>query len=270
MADLNHYVIRGGTSGHERLKLLSRVMHESASALLDRVGIEQGMVCLDVGSGSGDVTYELARRVGPGGRAVGADIDTTKIELARAEAQALDISNVEFCMMDVRECPGESEFDVVHARFLLTHLSDPAGAVDTFYEYLKPGGVVAVQDIDFTGLFVYPESSAFRRYHELYCQAVRKRGGDPDIGPRLPLLLKDAGFEDVEVTALQPIGWRGEVKMINALTMENIADACLQEQLATREEIDQIVRDLYEFAADENTIAGTPRIVQSWGRKPGR
>ena len=50
--------------------------------------------------------------------------------------------------------------------------------------------------------------------------------------------------------------------------MENIADAVIADQLATGEEIDQIVRELYEYAADPMTIAGTPRIVQVWGRKP--
>jgi hypothetical protein len=42
----------------------------------------------------------------------------------------------------------------------------------------------------------------------------------------------------------------------------------LEEGLATRVEIDDVVRALYEFAADENTIAGMPRVVQAWGRRP--
>ena len=265
--DLKHYAIRGGMQGRERLKLLSRVMHESTAALFERVGIAAGMTCLDIGCGSGDVTLELARRVGPKGRAVGADIDSTKLDLCRADATNLSVSNVEYRSIDIRERPERPEFDVVHARFLLTHLSDPAGAVNAFYDHLKPGGLVIVQDIDFTGLFVYPDSHAFRRYHELYCTAVRNRGGDPDIGPRLPLLLKERGFADIKVNVTQPVGCEGEVKVINALTMENIGDAVLADELATREEIDEIVRELYEYAADPKTIAGTPRIVQAWGRK---
>ena len=267
MADLKHYVIRGGVKGHERLKILSRVMHPSTAALFDQAGVAAGMNCLDIGCGSGDVTMELARRVGPDGRVVGADIDAIKIDLARAEAQMFDLTNVEFRMLDIRERPSTAEFDVVHARFLLTHLSDPASAVDAFYHHLKPGGLVMVQDIDFTGSFVYPESHAFRRFHELYCQAVRGRGGDPDIGPRLPLLLINRGFENVNVTTTQPIGLQGEVKVMNALTMENIADAVLEDKLATREEIDEIVSELYAYADNPHTIAGAPRIVQAWGWK---
>lgn len=267
-ANLQHYVIRGGVEGRERLKMLSRVMHESTAAVFDRAGVAEGMKCLDIGCGSGDVTLELARRVGPSGKAVGADIDSTKLDLCRTEAQQLNVDNIEFRTIDIRERQDGAEFDVVHARFLLTHLSDPAGAVDAFHHLLKPGGLAILQDIDFSGHFVYPESRPFRRYTELYSLAVRKRGGDPDIGPRLPLLLKERGFADVKVNVAQPVGFEGEVKVINALTMENIADAVMQEQLATREEIDQIVRELYDYAASPMTIAGTPRIVQAWGRKP--
>jgi hypothetical protein len=42
----------------------------------------------------------------------------------------------------------------------------------------------------------------------------------------------------------------------------------IEDGLTTREEIDQIVRELYDFAADPTTLAGMPRIVQSWGRRP--
>jgi hypothetical protein len=49
--------------------------------------------------------------------------------------------------------------------------------------------------------------------------------------------------------------------------MESIADAVLEDKLASREEIDSIVRELYDYAANPATIAGTARVVQSWGRK---
>lgn len=268
MADSKHYVIRGGLEGRERLRVLARVMRESSSSLFDRLALSDGMACLDVGCGGGDVTLELARRVAPKGKAVGADIDEGKLEIARHEARQNGIANVEFRSVDIRDASGVPEFDVVYSRFLLTHLSDPAAAVGAFRRQLRPGGFLAVEDIDFSGHFAYPDSAAFRRYHELYCSVVRRRGGDPDIGPRLPLLLKECELEDVGVSVVQPIGTQGEVKLINPLTMENIADAVLEDGLATRAEIDAIVRELYEFAADPNTVAGVPRVVQAWGRRP--
>jgi 2-polyprenyl-3-methyl-5-hydroxy-6-metoxy-1,4-benzoquinol methylase len=65
---------------------------------------------------------------------------------------------MEFRLSDVREVSGAPEFDIVYARFLLTHLSDPADAVNAFHRHLRPGGLLAVEDIDFSGYFTYPES----------------------------------------------------------------------------------------------------------------
>jgi SAM-dependent methyltransferase len=206
--------------------------------------------------------------VAPNGTVVGVDFDETKVQLARAEAAEQGVSNVEFRVADVGEMSSLPQFDVVYVRFLLTHLSDPAKAATTLHDHVRPGGMLGVEDIDFSGHFTYPESPAFRRYHDLYCASVIRRGADPNIGPRLPAMLKHAGFENIGIHIVQPVGLEGEVKLLNPLTMENIADAVMADGLASREDIDDIVRQLYEFAADPTTLAGTPRIVQTWGRRP--
>src|SRR5262249_35260552 len=95
------YVIRGGTEGRGRLRVLSEVMAPSARALLAEVGIHAGAVCLDVGCGGGDVTRELARLSGPAGRVLGVDLDPVKVDIARAESAALGVSNVAFEACDV-------------------------------------------------------------------------------------------------------------------------------------------------------------------------
>src|SRR5262249_59206078 len=121
MSDRAHYACRGGLAGRERLRVLARVMQPSTAALFDRLGVRAGMTCLDVGCGGGDVTVELAHRVGPRGRVVGVDIDAAKLDLARQEAEALGLRNVEFRQADVRSETVGAEFDVVYARFLLSH-----------------------------------------------------------------------------------------------------------------------------------------------------
>jgi 2-polyprenyl-3-methyl-5-hydroxy-6-metoxy-1,4-benzoquinol methylase len=211
MADSTHYVIRGGLEGRERLRVLARVMRASSISLFDRLDLRDGLTCLDVGCGGGDATLELARSVAPRGRVIGVDIDEMKLEIARAETAQQGLRNVEFRLSDIREGSALGTlgtFDIVYARFLLTHLSDPASVVTAFYTHLRPGGRIGLEDIDFSGYFTYPESNAFRRYHELCCATVAQRGGDPNIGPRLPQLLKQGGFEDVGVAIAQPIATR--------------------------------------------------------------
>ncbi|MEP7365036.1 MAG: methyltransferase domain-containing protein [Acidobacteriota bacterium] len=249
------------------MRILSRVMQPTTHALLRRAEIQPGMSCLDIGCGGGDVAFDMARMVGPAGRVVGTDIDHEKLKLARHECSAHGLENVEFLFADITKSEIEEQFDLVHARFILTHLPDPAGALTRMSRALRPGGVIAVEDIDFRGYFCEPECPAFWRYVELYTETARRRGADANIGPRLPGLLAAAGFDDVQMNIVQPAGTTGEVKLVTPLTMENIADAVVAEGLATAEEIAGLVAELYKYARTDGTIGGAPRIVEAWGRK---
>jgi ubiquinone/menaquinone biosynthesis C-methylase UbiE len=261
------YIIRGGVEGRERLRILARVMRPTTLDLLNRAGMRAGMSCLEVGCGGGDLAFDMARLAGPEGWVLGTDIDQTKLEMARLEAAEQQLGNVEFRLADITQDAVEEKFDLIHARFILTHLRDPADALVRMRDALKPAGMMVVEDIDFQGYFCYPECAALRRYVELYTCTAAKRGCNANIGPSLPSLLADAGFESVHMNVVQPSGSAGEVKMISPLTMENIADAVVAEGLASRTEIDQLVTELYEFANTPGTVGCMPRVVEAWGWK---
>jgi len=268
MSSAEQYVIRGGIKGRERLRILGRVMASSSAALFDRLALRDGQVCIDVGCGGGDASLEIARRVAPRGRVVGMDLDEVKLQIAREEAALQNVPNVEFHHLDFRDHVADGAYDVVYARFLLTHLSDPTAALRAFFAYVKPGGTIAVEDIDFSGHFTYPPSHAAERYFELYRATVHRRGGDPDIGPKLPALLFDAGFDEVDVAVVQPVGLTGEAKLLNPLTLQGIADAVLADGLASKDELDHVIAELFSYAVNPRTVAGLPRVVQTWGRRP--
>jgi ubiquinone/menaquinone biosynthesis C-methylase UbiE len=267
MPSNSRYVIRGGVEGRERLRIIARVMQPATLEILRRAGLQPGMSCLEVACGGGDVAFDMARLVRPGGTVVATDIDETKLRLAREEAWQEQLTNIEFRLSDITRHEPEQEFDFVHARFLLTHLPDPAYALTRMWNALRPGGIIVIEDVDFRGHFCYPECAAVWRYVELYTETARKRGGDANIGPRLPSMLAAAGFESLEMTVVQPAGIEGDVKLITPVTMENIADAVVEEGLATREEVDRVIAELYEFANTQSAVIGLPRIVQVWGRR---
>jgi 2-polyprenyl-3-methyl-5-hydroxy-6-metoxy-1,4-benzoquinol methylase len=266
----NGYIIRGGTAGRERLCVLARAARPSTAALLDRVGLALGMRCLDVGSGGGDVTRELARRVAPDGSAVGIELDETKVALARGEADGDAIGNVEYRVGDILATELAPEYDAIYIRFLLTHLADPAAAISRIAAGLRPGGMLVVEDIEVSGSLCHPDSAAFERYLEVYGQTARARGFDPEIGPRLPGLLRQAGLAPVSVNVAQPAGigrdgFGRDVKLLSPLTLENIADAAIAEGVISRDELEEVLDELYRLAADPTTLITLPRIIQSWG-----
>jgi hypothetical protein len=159
-------------------------------------------------------------------------------------------------------------FDLVYARFLLTHLPDPSAALAAMLSVTVPGGIVVVEDIDFTGSFCWPENAAYARYVDLYSCSVQARGADPNIGLRLPELLRSAGLTNDAINVVQPAGITGESKLVTPITMENIADSVRAGGLADDAEIASVVRELYALAQDERTVMSLPRVVQAWGYVP--
>jgi SAM-dependent methyltransferase len=266
--DATHYVIRGGLAGRERLRLLARVMAPTTRALFEQVGVGPSSRCLDVGCGGGDVTTALAR-LAPDGFVVGADMDVTKLAVARKEAAEAGLVNIDYRAANVMDPPIDDDvYDLVHARFLLTHVPDPSLALAQMSAWLAPGGALVVVDIDCTGHFCYPDNPVFRRYVQLYSEVARARGCDPDIGRRLPSLIRATGLVDLRMNVVQPAGFDGDVKMMAPTTLEAVADAVLAERLCTVDELAHMVDDLYAFAADETSVMSMPRVVQVWARKP--
>ncbi len=264
---MNDYVLRGGAVGAERLRLLGRVQWPTTRALLRRAGLRAGMRCLDVGCGIGAVTLKLARLVGPAGQAVGIDRDGPCLDIARREAAARRLPAV-FRGAEALELDEPPVYDLVFARFLLTHLREPAAALARLVAAARPGGVVVVEDIECAPSFSAPACPAFARYVHLYREVVRRRGADPDIGPRLYGLLLDAGLDPVRVAVVQRAYSRGPGKRIPAVTLEHVRESVTATGLATDAEIDRLLEDLNAAAADPRILLSTPRFFQLWGRRP--
>lgn len=259
-------VLRGGVEGRERLRLLSGVIRPFTLRLFDRLGIREGMYCLDVGCGGGDVTVDLARIVGPDGRVVGTDLDAVKLDIAHHEAEAQGLQ-VDFRLADEGWEDTVGRFDFVFARFVLTHVPDPSSMLRRMFHACKPSGILAVVDTDFSGYFSHPDCPALWEYVRLYSEVVKRRGGDANIGRRLPNLLSEFSLNDLQMNIFQPAGWIGIVKRLSPLTLEYVTEAVLAEKLASMEELDRIVKELYAFAEDDETLLSAPRCVEVWGRK---
>ncbi len=262
------YIIRGGEKGRARLTVLSRVLQESTSRLLDHAGAMEGARIIDLGCGGGDVTRELARRSGPRGHVWGLDLDRTVLALAETEASQAGVRNVTFRAAEIGEPWRLDQISMIYARFILTHVRDPRGIVEQAWHTLKPGGTIIVEDIDMEGRFWDPPSEALSRLTELYMGAAKMRGGDPVIGRRLTRMLGDAGFAIAHVSLAQPFGRDGDVKELAMLDFANIADTVVTLGLLDRDEADGLASAVNQFANRADTTISLPRVFQVVARKP--
>lgn len=261
------YTIRGGQTDADRLARQARVMAEATNAFLSRAGLSEGWVCLDVGCGDGQVTIDMASAAGASGRTVGTDIDEDALRIARESARRAGVS-AEFQTLDAAEPPDLEAFDLAFARLLLSHLADPEAALRAMLEAVRPGGVVAIEDL-FTGtLRSDPPAAALDRLQDVYSATVRAHGGDPTIGPRLRALLTTAGIKDVSEETVANAMRTADEKIFLAELVDNMRGAMLAAGAATANELDEIRAGVADAARDPGRVFYQARMHQVSGRRP--
>ena len=120
---------------------------DARAAVMEFATLTPGERVLDVASGTGLVTFEAARVVGPEGRVLGIDVSNRMVELALRRSQRLEMTNCSFAAMgaEALRLP-DAGFDVVLCTLGLMYVPDPDQALREMRRVLRPGGrlVVAV------------------------------------------------------------------------------------------------------------------------------
>ena len=264
---MDRYVIRGGVEGYERLKVIAAAHWPATSAMFDRIGIRAGMRCVDVGCGGGEVTFQLARLVGPGGHVTGLDMDEVKLALAREVAADRGVENVEFRAADVGEWREPGAYDLVFSRLLLEHLPRPVEVLRRMWDAVLPGGAIAIEDGDFEAIFCYPPNGGYAFYAAEYPETLRRHGGDPTVGRKLLASFLEAGIPAPELTLTQRVDQDGDAKTLPLLTLDAIADTLVADGISAK--MVRSARDeLARVTADPATIIGGPRMFHAWSRRP--
>lgn len=260
------YTIAGGLADARRLARQARVMEAATAAFLARAGLSAGTASLDVGCGDGQVTIAMARLAGPDGLAVGMDVDADALAIARAAAARAGV-RARFVRADAGCLGAAGAFDVVYARLVLSHLTDPCAALRAMRAAARPGGAVAVEDLNLGTLRSEPPSPALDELQAVYGATVRFHGGDPTIGPRLRALLAGSGLGNVcEDIVENPMGTVGE-KLFLAELVRNMRAAVLAAGAASDGELDALEARVRAAARDPGTVFYQAHIHQVWGRR---
>ncbi len=166
-------------------------------AAIEALSPRPGDAVVDIGCGAGQSVLQLADRVGPQGRVIGADIARPLLDLARARAAGR--GQVDFVEGDatVLALP-DATIDAVFSRFGVMGFADPAAAFANFHRMLRPGGRLA---------FVCWRSLA---ENELDVLPLRVAGLEDRLDPTpfsfedpayVRALLEAAGFGEINIEA---------------------------------------------------------------------
>ena len=172
--------------------------------LVDHLDPQPGQTILEVAAGPGDTGFVAAQLLGSEGKLISTDFAEKMVDVARARAQSLDITNVEFMVMDAEHMDlPDDHVDGVLCRWGFMLMLDPAAAMRETRRVLRPGGKLA---------FSVWGAPMDNPWVTLIGMVLTQRGtppqGDP-FGPggifslsehdRIRELLTDAGFDGIEI-----------------------------------------------------------------------
>ncbi len=204
------------------------------SHLYRRANLLRAKRVLDVGSGTGVVTEELAARTQ--GQVLGADLDPEMIAFAQARGGA-----AEYRSGDAHDLPfSDAWFDVTACHFLLLWCRDPAQVAQEMVRVTRPGGAVLVcAEPDYGGRIDHPALPIGRWQAE----ALRSEGADPFIGRRLRDLFTLPEVRGADVGVIRGL-WdlttlRAEFDAEWALWERSLAGLVPSDELARLKEADR-------------------------------
>lgn len=154
-----------------------------AKALLDAVPLNADMEIMDFGSGTGLLLERIAPHVK---KITAVDISQAMNKQLEAKRQQLDCE-LDMVEMDLEHSMMERQFDGIISSMTLHHIRDTEGMFKKFYQLLKPGGFIALADLDLEDGSFHEEDTG-----------VHHSGFERD---HVASIAEEAGFERVKVSS---------------------------------------------------------------------
>jgi SAM-dependent methyltransferase len=267
MNEPSRYAFPNAAEGQrERLKALEAVLDPGTIQELSELQVGPGWACLEVGAGAGSIARWLADRVGPHGGVLATDLNPGAFGSVGDRYPWLTVAQ-----HDVTTDPVPvASFDLVHARLVLSWLSDPVNALTRLVRALRPGGWLVLEELDFVSAVADPAMDAdaaavFARVMDAHLVVLSERNGfDPRYGRRLHGLFEAAWLTDVNAAGRVSM-WRGGEPggELWRLTFQQLRSAMLDSGLVDEDEVDTamtLCRHGLSFMS--------PVTVTGWGRLP--
>lgn len=241
----------------ERLILLGEVFDPLTTRNIAALGLRPDMRCLEVGAGSGSVARWLADQV-PHGEVVATDLNVSMLE-------ADPRPNLRPLVHDVTSDPFPAQsFDLIHSRFVLSHLRDREAVIERMTNWLRPGGVLVIGSFSWFPVDSSPNDEyrhAMQRWADLILATI---GTDSRWSRNYPANLARFGLRELGASSVtEHLQGGTELADFWRLTLEMSRERLIADGYLTEAEFKRCADRLLDPAFWDLA----PAFAQTWARR---
>jgi len=246
----------------------SERLYDQAGALIELLHNDtrypSGSKVLEAGCGVGAQTSILTRN-SPNAKITSIDISPESISKAKALVEGEGRRNVVFQVADIFHLPFEdASFDHIFVCFVLEHLKDPEGALNSLRRVLRKDGTITVIEGDHGSAYFHPDSEDAHQAIGCLVKLQAEAGGDSKIGRRLYPLLVGAGYQDVQVAPRVVYVDSSRPHLVEEFTkntftamVEEVGEQVLSQGMMDEKAWKKGIADLYRTAELDGTFSYT-------------
>ena len=254
----------------DRLRFQHSVWGPVTQEFFDRLNVQQGWKCLDVGAGPGFVSMDLRERVGEKGEITALEPSELYLNWFRDEVRKNGWKNLNFIQGTAEEAELPSRYyDLVFCRWVIGFVRDAEKFLTRLFGTLRPGGIIALQDYAYEGLSLYPRGGAFERMPDAVRAYWRSGGGDPYVATKIPPIFRKYGLRLIDYTPNCRAGGpdSGVMEWANRFFSTH-TQSMVDKGIISQQEGDAMLADWNAHRRDPDTLFFSPIVVDVAGSVP--
>ncbi|MDC1068563.1 methyltransferase domain-containing protein [Candidatus Kapabacteria bacterium] len=256
-----------GTHSEElnRLGYQHRVWLKETISAWEEAGIGKGATVIDLGSGPGFASIDLAYLVGDSGKVISVDKSSIFIEYLNNYAEGLSLNNVDGVLQDLQNFDLKSNIaDFAYARWVFSWVKNPKGIIQRIDKSLKPGAKFIVQEYsNWDALAMEPSSSEFEAFYNAARKSFDLDEGDVNIGYKIPQYFNDLNYK---IDSIKPLIKVGRPNSLTWNWISSFVDIygklLISRELLSEENYDAFKLKIKGLSDKNDAFFSTPQMIQ--------
>ncbi len=264
MKEENAYILGTDTQELHRLGVQHQIWAEEAQRGWRLAEFKAGQTLLDLGSGPGFCTKELAYIAGQEGKVIGVDLSASFIEHLK-QIKSIYHLNIEAVLANFNQMTLASEsIDGMFCRWAMAWLPNPEEVLEKVFRALKPGARMVIHEYyDWSTHQTEPQKPALNKAIGAALQSFKDSPGQIDIGRRLPSILSNLGMEIKSIRPMPKLAMPSNVTWQWPKTFyHSYFPRLVEMNYLTPEEISEAFKDLEELEHTNGATLFCPMMVE--------